>query len=170
MKIFVKQRIDLMPNTVLAVTEYGNIVIENGIVYIPNSVCLYAYNCMSNNWYKYMHGAMHTTDLPLYFEYKNLSVVDNMFFSILKKNDTEKFDDVELLDYIKTYYRTRRAEICFPYINRGELWYDHLSLAQKNELNDWYEAWLDVTHTLKEPDRPTWLDDKLQKIEQEELL
>lgn len=56
-----------------------------------------------------------------------------------------------------TSLRAQREKVCFPYINRGELWYNTLSAAQKEELAAWYQAWLDVTSTMVAPDMPAWL-------------
>ena len=56
-----------------------------------------------------------------------------------------------------TSLRAQREKVCFPYINRGELWYSTLSVAQKDELTAWYQAWLDVTETMVTPEKPTWL-------------
>ena len=54
--------------------------------------------------------------------------------------------------------RYRRETECFLIIdNRSQLWYNHLTLAQKNELDAWYEAWLHVTETRKIPEKPEWL-------------
>lgn len=53
--------------------------------------------------------------------------------------------------------RERRAEECFPIINRGALWYADLTESQKTELSDWYHMWLDVTETHIVPVVPTWL-------------
>lgn len=53
--------------------------------------------------------------------------------------------------------RRRREEECFSVINRGALWYDRLTEAQKTELDGWYEAWLDVTETKNVPQQPGWL-------------
>ena len=58
-----------------------------------------------------------------------------------------------------------REEECFVYINRGELWYNKLTEEQKQELESWYQAWLDVTkETNKDengdyiiPQKPSWL-------------
>lgn len=54
--------------------------------------------------------------------------------------------------------RGRRQRECYTYINRGELWYNHLTDYQKEELNAWYQAWLDVTETLEVPEKPSWLE------------
>ena len=51
----------------------------------------------------------------------------------------------------------RKTE-CFPVINRGSLWYSRLTEKQLNELNTWYDAWLNVTETLTVPERPDWLE------------
>lgn len=56
------------------------------------------------------------------------------------------------------YLRNRREKECFPYINRGQLWYNHLTEEQKQELDVWYTAWLDVTETKVIPDKPLWLE------------
>ena len=61
--------------------------------------------------------------------------------------------------------RRRRAEECFPVVNRGKLWYDCLSIEQLTELNDWYFAWLDVTETKVIPIKPEWLNEKLNREE-----
>lgn len=53
--------------------------------------------------------------------------------------------------------RNKREQVCFPVINRGEAWYRTLSDKQKEELQDWYQKWLDATETLTEPEPPEWL-------------
>ena len=53
--------------------------------------------------------------------------------------------------------RSRREYECFIYINRGGPWYDLLTETQKQELKDWYQAWLDVTTTKVIPEKPSWL-------------
>lgn len=53
--------------------------------------------------------------------------------------------------------RRRRENECFSVINRGYLWYAQLTEQQLSELNDWYNAWLNVTETLEVPDRPEWI-------------
>lgn len=53
--------------------------------------------------------------------------------------------------------RHKREKQCFPYINRGYIWYNKLTDAQKNELDVWYQAWLDVTDTMVVPETPAWL-------------
>lgn len=53
--------------------------------------------------------------------------------------------------------RSQREKVCFPYINRGYLWYSKLADAQKEELGAWYQAWLDVTEAKVVPEAPKWL-------------
>lgn len=65
--------------------------------------------------------------------------------------------------------RKRREKECFPIVDRGPLWYDRLSIEQINELEDWYQAWLDVTETGVVPAVPSWVNDKFVK-ESEEIL
>jgi predicted outer membrane lipoprotein len=54
-------------------------------------------------------------------------------------------------------YRWLREAECFSIINRGQLWYEALTDAQRDELRQWYQAWLDGTDTLVVPERPVWL-------------
>lgn len=56
-----------------------------------------------------------------------------------------------------TSLRSKREKACFPYINRGELWYSKLTADQKEELSVWYQNWLDVTDTAVIPNAPVWL-------------
>ena len=53
--------------------------------------------------------------------------------------------------------RNQREVECFPIINRGKLWYDNLTPEQIAELDEWYNAWLDVTETKVIPNKPNWL-------------
>jgi len=54
-------------------------------------------------------------------------------------------------------YRSLREVECFSVINRGPLWYDRLTKVQREELREWYQAWLDGTQSLAVPDKPSWL-------------
>lgn len=53
--------------------------------------------------------------------------------------------------------RARRETECFPIINRGELWYNKLTVEQKTELSVWYQNWLDAPQTGITPIKPVWL-------------
>jgi len=72
---------------------------------------------------------------------------------ILDKDKLEILNGERIVDGL----RYKREKVCFPYINRGELWYSKLTTEQKNELNVWYQAWLDVTSTKAVPETPEWL-------------
>ena len=54
--------------------------------------------------------------------------------------------------------RRRREDECFSVINRGALWYDRLTDAQRAELDEWYDAWHNVTETKEVPKTPDWLN------------
>ena len=63
--------------------------------------------------------------------------------------------------------RFRREQECFSIINRGVLWYNTLTNEQQQELNTWYQAWLNVPQVYLEtkpkdietiiPTKPNWL-------------
>ena len=53
--------------------------------------------------------------------------------------------------------RHQRDSECFSVINRGQMWYAALTELQKQELQTWYQAWLDVTETKIVPKKPDWL-------------
>lgn len=71
--------------------------------------------------------------------------------------------DEKILDNL----RTRREQECFSYINRGVLWYNTLTTEQQQELNTWYQDWLNVPQVYQEtkptdietiiPTKPSWL-------------
>ena len=67
------------------------------------------------------------------------------------------YTDEELKEIKINNLRSKREVECFSVINRGKLWYDSLTQQQLKELQTWYKAWLDVTETLTEPEKPTWL-------------
>ena len=66
-------------------------------------------------------------------------------------------DKSVLNEYDKVELRNKREKDCFPIINRGKLWYDNLTQEQLEELNKWYNDWLNVTETLEEPVKPEWI-------------
>lgn len=59
----------------------------------------------------------------------------------------------EYLDYL----RNKREKECFSVIDRGKLWYDTLTQERLDELETWYNAWLQVTETKVIPERLDWL-------------
>ena len=146
-------------NIVLATTEYGVVqyTIEKLIVHTGKNI-RYEYSYEQNSWTKIVNYVATFSVKPPVLKCDNLDVDNSLFFSTIVPTDPA------------VYYRKRREEVCYPIINRGQLWYNRLTLAQKAELNDWYDAWLDVTETLVIPQTPEWINNKLDKIEQEELL
>lgn len=78
------------------------------------------------------------------------------------KPETYEYEDIKIYkpyteEEFKNNLRAKRETECFPIINRGQLWYDTLTEAQKAELKEWYIAWLDVTDTLVVPNKPDWI-------------
>ena len=73
---------------------------------------------------------------------------------ILDEQKLQSVNDAHIADEL----RFKREKACFPIINRGELWYSRLTVGQKEELDAWYQAWLDVTDTKVLPDMPAWLN------------
>lgn len=55
------------------------------------------------------------------------------------------------------HLRVKRVPYCFDIINRGQVWYNTLTNQQKNELQTWYQDWLDAPNKLKEPKQLNWL-------------
>ena len=70
--------------------------------------------------------------------------------------DNEKFEQDQQFDLIENLRRRRETE-CFSVINRGKLWYDNLTNQQLEQLQNWYQAWLNVTETLQPPEYLGWL-------------
>lgn len=78
------------------------------------------------------------------------------------RDGTAAFDNehfaLQEQERVKEDYRQRRETECFSVINRGQLWYEGITLPQLLELRSWYKAWLNVTETLVVPEKPAWLD------------
>lgn len=81
------------------------------------------------------------------YKYENGSLV-------LDNDKLQMLNDERVADML----RHKREKSCFPYINRGYLWYSKLTTEQKGELDSWYQAWLDVTDSKVVPERPEWLN------------
>lgn len=75
--------------------------------------------------------------------------------SVLVKNEDKQKEIANQRELV--FLRSQRDKACFPYVNRGEMWYSRLSVEQKEELDAWYQAWLDVTDTKVIPEMPEWL-------------
>lgn len=72
---------------------------------------------------------------------------------ILDEQKLQSVNNARIIDEL----RFKRQKACFPIINRGELWYSRLTAGQKEELDLWYQAWLNVTATKVVPEMPEWL-------------
>lgn len=70
--------------------------------------------------------------------------------------DTEQ-DEALQTEAKKSELRLLREKECFSVINRGQLWYEGISISQLLELRQWYKAWLAVTETMVVPEKPAWL-------------
>lgn len=66
--------------------------------------------------------------------------------------------EAHVTEELKAEYRQRRETECFSVVNRGQLWYEGISIAQLLELRQWYKAWLNVTETMVVPKKPAWLE------------
>lgn len=62
------------------------------------------------------------------------------------------------IEEIKEILRRLRANRVFPIINRSNFWFNSLTQQQKDELQIWYQEWLDAPDTLTIPTRPEWLE------------
>lgn len=71
--------------------------------------------------------------------------------------DANRLTALQLAEKIATI-RARREKECYSVINRGQLWYEGISLPRLAELRKWYKAWRDAPATLIVPERPDWLD------------
>ena len=68
-----------------------------------------------------------------------------------------EYKSSKLLEEQLREIRMRREIECFPFINRGFLWYDTLTEEQKKELKKWYQEWLDAPQTRSIPVMPAWV-------------
>ena len=78
------------------------------------------------------------------------------------KEAWDEYEDIQVYhpytdEEYKEYLRAERERICFPVINRGAAWYARLSDEQKEELQAWYQAWLDAPETGIKPETPAWV-------------
>ena len=102
---------------------------------------------------------LYVEDIPedFYSNFQAYKVEDNALVL-----DTKKLPDVYAERELMNLRMMRETE-CFAIVNRGKLWYDRLTDAQYKELDEWYQAWLNVTESktksggFKIPDRPKWL-------------
>lgn len=73
------------------------------------------------------------------------------------------FDDAKWAEVQRKFeldnLRILREEECFSVINRGDAWYKLVvnTEEREKELQNWYQAWLDVTDTENIPKKPEWI-------------
>lgn len=69
----------------------------------------------------------------------------------------ERFEKNQLESY-KWDLRNKREIVCFSVVDRS-LWREKNvnTEERQNEFDNWYQAWLDVTETLVEPETPEWI-------------
>ena len=94
-------------------------------------------------------------------EPEDMDLFMHQFYAFQLKDGKLVYDPTEYekvqTEEQKENLRIRRETECFSVINRGQLWYEGITLSQLLELRQWYKAWLDVTTTLVVPDKPKWL-------------
>lgn len=97
-------------------------------------------------------------DLP---DPENIAHFEEHFAAYKVRDGTVAFDSEQnealLSQAQKDEFRMRRETECFAVVNRGQLWYEGISIVQMLELRQWYKAWLNVTETMVVPERPAWL-------------
>lgn len=84
---------------------------------------------------------------------------DNIYFELKTETAPNKVLEscMRSVEKKQNELREERERVCFPIVNRGQVWYDTLTELQRAELAAWYRAWLNVTKTLKAPTMPAWL-------------
>lgn len=85
-----------------------------------------------------------------------------VFYQGYRLENGELREDSEALaalqeQHRKEEIRRQREDQCFPFINRGTLWYESLTQDQRTQLRQWYQAWLDAPETMAIPKTPEWL-------------
>jgi len=94
-------------------------------------------------------------------EPEDMDLFMHQFYAFQLKDGKLVYDPTEYekvqTEERKENLRFRRETECFSVVNRGQLWYEGITLSQLLELRQWYKAWLDVTTTLVAPDKPKWL-------------
>ena len=94
-------------------------------------------------------------------EPEDMDLFMHQFYAFQLKDGKLMYDPTEYekvqTEEQKENLRSRRETVCFAVINRGQLWYEGISLSQLLELRQWYKAWLNVTTTLVAPEKPKWL-------------
>ena len=108
--------------------------------------------------FAFVGNLVNCTEVP---EPEELDQFMHQFYAFRLQDGKLVYDPTEYEAYqteeLKAEYRQRREKECFSVINRGQLWYEGISLSQLYELRQWYKAWLNVTETMVVPEKPAWL-------------
>ena len=83
--------------------------------------------------------------------YSSYKLVDNTLVFDADRAQTVREEEQQ------QYIRFLRNKICFPIVNRGNVWYRTLTEEQSEELFQWYQAWLSAPTTLVIPETPSWI-------------
>lgn len=103
------------------------------------------------------------TDRPVKYDNGSTSIFKDLVTPAVEAKEAyDEYEDISVyilytIEEIKENLRKQRDAECFPYINRGQLWYDSLTDKEYSELQHWYADWLDVTETMSVPTKPLWL-------------
>ena len=97
---------------------------------------------------------------------------NNEIYYVLEKERQNYSDREATQEEINTYksnleleqLRNLRQE-CFSVVNRGSLWFNRLTDEQKQDIDNWYQEWLDITDKYVYgidiatiiPKKPVWL-------------
>ena len=99
---------------------------------------------------------MQVSSIPVYDSLRQELYVQNGVVCVVNKSFTpSQLREIEAQEIVNL--RAQRESECFSVINRGQIWYETLTLEQITELKTWYQAWLDVTTTKIIPTKPSWL-------------
>lgn len=97
----------------------------------------------------------------LFEEVNKRTEEDNLYQSvgIVIKNGKLVVDTIpRTIEEQKNIIRRLRANRVFPIINRSAFWFNSLTERKKQDIQDWYQEWLDAPDNLVIPERPSWLD------------
>jgi hypothetical protein len=112
-----------------------------------------------------------TEEIPAQYHYEKMSagnwakVIDRPTIPAHEAYDEKVKRWVYHKYSIEELIRVKREKECFPIINRGQAWYNLLSYDQRQELDKWYIAWLNATETGIIPEKPEWLNKKINITE-----
>lgn len=96
----------------------------------------------------------------LFNEVSSRAEEDNLYqiVGIVIKNGKLVVDTIpRTIEEQKNIIRRLRMNRVFPVINRSQMWFNSLTEQQKQDIQNWYQEWLDAPDNLVIPERPSWL-------------